>query len=60
MENKKNIIKSTEDGRLYIETSDFFKQKEVKNLIEKLMDSSIYREIVEQKEKESSSDLTTV
>lgn len=40
-----NYIKSTSDGRLYIETADFFRQQEVKDLIEKLMDSKLFKEI---------------
>jgi len=40
-----NYIKSTSDGRLYIETEDFFRQQEIKDLIEKLMDSKLFKEI---------------
>jgi hypothetical protein len=40
-----NYIKSTSDGRLYIKTEDFFRQQEIKDLIEKLMDSKLFKEI---------------
>lgn len=47
---KISYVKSTKEGRLYIPTSDFFKQDRVKVLIEKLIESSIYKDIENQKE----------
>ncbi len=41
----KNFVKATKEGRLYIPTSDFFKQQKVKDLLEKLLDSPLYKEI---------------
>lgn len=50
--NKENkgskIIRSTDSGRLYIKTSDFFGQERVIHLIDKLMNSSVYKKIKEQ------------
>ncbi len=42
---RNDIIKSTESGKLYIETSDFFKQPKIISLIDKLMQSSVYKKI---------------
>ena len=48
MSNKKrNIVKSTKSGRLFIETTDFLKQKKVKRTIEFLLDSDLIKEIDE-------------
>lgn len=44
---KDTYIKSTSSGRLYIETSDFFKQKKIKETIESLLDSDIIKKIDE-------------
>jgi len=44
-ENNNNYIKSTADGRLYITTKDFFRQQEIKEMIEKLMNSKLFQEI---------------
>lgn len=43
--NKDNIIHSTREGRLYIETVDFFKQAKVQQIINELLDSDIIRQI---------------
>ncbi len=48
---KKQYIKATRDGKLYIKTSDFFKQKKVINTIKELLDSDIIKEIEEQQQK---------
>lgn len=50
MEKEKKIVKSTESGRLYIKTSDFFKQEDVRSMIDSLMDSSIFKSIKERKQ----------
>lgn len=42
---KRNIVKSTKSGRLFIETTDFLKQKKVKNTIEFLLESDLIKEI---------------
>ncbi|HRG37216.1 MAG TPA: hypothetical protein PK289_01680 [Bacteroidia bacterium] len=44
-ENKDNIIHSTREGRLYIETVDFFKQAKIQQIINELLDSDIIRQI---------------
>lgn len=49
MEKEKSIVRSTESGRLYIKTSDFFKQEDVKNMVDALMSSSIFKKIKERK-----------
>ena len=43
---KDNVVKSTESGRLYIKTEDFFKQTKVQDAVHKLVDSDLYRRIV--------------
>lgn len=43
--NKDSIIHSTREGRLYIETVDFFKQAKVQQIINELLDSDIIRQI---------------
>lgn len=45
MENKENYIKATKEGKLYIETKDFFKQKRIKEQIVILSNSNIAKEI---------------
>ena len=42
---KRNIVKSTKSGRLYIETTDFLNQSKVKATIELLLKSDLIREI---------------
>ena len=42
---KKNIVKSTKSGRLYIETTDFLKQKKVKATIKLLLESDLIKNI---------------
>lgn len=44
-----DIIHTTNEGRMYIKSSDFFKQEKVKVLIEKLENSSIFQEIEKHK-----------
>lgn len=48
---KEDYIKTTKEGRIYIKNSDFFKQTKVKTLIVKLKNSSIIKEIEDNKEK---------
>lgn len=43
------IIRSTESGRLYIENYDFFNQEKVKQMVEKLINSNVYKEIKQRK-----------
>jgi len=45
------IIHSTSGGRLYIEAQDFFGQDKVRKMISKLMESSIYKQIQQDKNK---------
>lgn len=47
---KVSYVKSTKEGRLYIPTSDFFKQEKVKDMVDKLINSSVYKDIAAQKE----------
>jgi len=46
---KENIVKSTKEGRLYIKTSDFFKQVKVQKTIDELLKSDIVKDIEERK-----------
>lgn len=48
-ERKNKFIKATKEGRLYIKTSDFFKQKDIKDTIKILLDSDLIKEIEERK-----------
>jgi hypothetical protein len=43
--NKDNIIHSTREGKLYINTADFFKQEKIKQTIFDLLDSDIIKQI---------------
>ena len=45
MKDNEKYIKSTKHGRLYIETKDFFKIKKVKEIIAKLLNSNIIKNI---------------
>lgn len=40
-----DVVKATQEGRLYIETVDFFKQAKIQELVIKLKNSSIYKAI---------------
>lgn len=42
---KKNIVKSTKSGRLYIETKDFLLQDKVKRTVEALLKSDLIKGI---------------
>ncbi|WP_169715220.1 hypothetical protein [Sphingobacterium cellulitidis] len=42
-----NFVVATKEGRLYIKTSDFFKQAKIRETIEKLKNSKVVREIDE-------------
>lgn len=42
-----NFVVATKEGRLYIKTSDFFKQAKIRETIEKLKNSKIVRDIDE-------------
>ncbi|MGJ1205674.1 hypothetical protein [Sphingobacterium lactis] len=50
-DNKENFVVATKEGRLYIKTSDFFKQKKIKETIEKLKNSKIVKQIEEENHK---------
>jgi len=45
----KDYITATKEGRLFIKTSDFFKQQKVKETIEQILKSSIYKERIDKK-----------
>ena len=50
MPNKKeSIVKVTKEGRLYIETSDFFKQDKIQKTVADLLKSDIVKEIENRK-----------
>ena len=51
-ENNENIIHSTKEGRLYINTSDFFGQEKIKQTINELLDSDIIKKIYERKRRD--------
>lgn len=42
---EKDYKKATKDGRLYISTKDFFKQKEIQKKLHELKSSSIYKNL---------------
>lgn len=42
---KENIVKSTKEGRLYIKTSDFFKQRKIQQTVNALLNSDIVKDI---------------
>lgn len=46
---KKSYVRSTKDGRLYIPSEDFFKQDKALRLLERLLDSSVYKELESKK-----------
>lgn len=46
---KDDYVKSTESGRLYIETEDFFKQPKIQDTIKRLLNSDIVKGIEERK-----------
>lgn len=52
-ENTNKFIISTREGRLYIKTSDFFRQKEIKETIQRLLKSDIIKEIDKRNKKKS-------
>ncbi len=45
--NSDEIIQSTKEGRLYIRTQDFFRQKKVREIIFGLLESDIIKDIEE-------------
>ncbi len=50
MPNKKeSIVKATKEGRLYIKTSDFFKQDKIQKTVADLLKSDIVKEIENRK-----------
>ena len=51
MENdkKENFLKATSEGRLYIKTSDFFKQLKIQQTIDTLLKSDLIKQIEERK-----------
>ena len=48
---KENFVVATKEGRLYIKTSDFFKQTKIKDTNEKLKNSKIVKKIDEENNK---------
>ena len=42
---KENIVKSTKEGKLYIKTSDFFKQIKIQQTVNALLNSDIVKDI---------------
>lgn len=46
---KENYVKATSEGRLYIETTDFFKIEKVQSMVSNLMRSDIYKQIENRK-----------
>ncbi|WP_158027206.1 hypothetical protein [Labilibacter marinus] len=44
-----NIVQATKEGRMYIKSEDFFKQKKVRVLLKKLENSSILKTIEDNK-----------
>lgn len=51
-ESTDKIIKATDGGKLYIETSDFFGQEHIQEMIKDLMSSSIFKTIIKNKKEE--------
>lgn len=51
IDKNENFVVATKEGRLYIRTSDFFKQTKVKETIAKLKNSKIIKEIEEKNNK---------
>ena len=49
MENVNKIIKIADNGTLYVETSEFLKLSSVKDQIARLMDSSVYKNLLDKK-----------
>jgi len=45
------IIQSDSNGKLYIESQDFFRQPKVKNMISELMASDLFKKIIQEKSK---------
>ena len=41
----KNIVKSTKEGKLYIETKDFFSQPKIQQTIKDLLNSDLVKQI---------------
>lgn len=48
---EKDYIKTTHDGRMYIETEDFLSQQKIKSTVDDLMSSSIYASIIERQKR---------
>lgn len=46
MKKKKDYVKATSEGRLYIETEDFFKQPKIIKQIKKLMESKTVKRLM--------------
>jgi hypothetical protein len=49
--NSDEIIQSTREGRLYIRTQDFFRQKKVQKIIFELLESDIVKDIEDYQKK---------
>lgn len=48
---KKDIVKATSSGRLYVETNDFFTSEKIITTIQNLLNSNIIKAIEERKKK---------
>ena len=55
---KESYVKATSEGRLYIETADFFKVDKVQRMVATLMDSDVYKQIEERKFQSAKIDAT--
>ncbi len=46
---RENFVIATKEGRLYIKSSDFFKQAKIRETIEKLKNSELVKSIIKNK-----------
>ena len=44
-DNNKIVVRATKEGKLYIKSEDFFKQPKVIDILKKLQNSSVTKEI---------------
>lgn len=47
----KSIINANSNGKLYIESSDFFNQPKIQQVLKSLMESTVFKKIVENKDR---------
>lgn len=50
---EKIIVHSTKSGKLYVEDSEFFKNKRIQHLLKKLRSSQLYKTIKQEEQKQS-------